>query len=77
MSQEVQIPVGDNTIWRGYANLVKRLLVGPSDLANGLDYIYVCPPTERAVRGGRAIPDAVTNFNIFSAADSLQRTDSP
>ncbi|KAI2842496.1 hypothetical protein CBS11852_3809 [Aspergillus niger] len=48
MSQEVQIPVGDNTIWRGYANLVKRLLVGPSDLANGLDYIYVCPPTERA-----------------------------
>jgi hypothetical protein len=74
---DIQIPVGDNTVWRSYARLVKQLMLGPNTLQPGLDYLYVCPPTERGIRGGRAIPDPVTNFNIFSAADSLQRANSP
>ncbi|OOO11437.1 hypothetical protein OAory_01079070 [Aspergillus oryzae] len=56
-----QIPVGDTLIWRAY----------------GLDYVYVCPPTEHGLRAGRPIPDAVTNSNVYSVADSLQRVDSP
>ncbi|RAQ46077.1 hypothetical protein AFGD_000123 [Aspergillus flavus] len=56
-----QIPVGDTLIWRAY----------------GLDYVYVCPPTEHGLRAGRPIPDAVTNSNVYSVANSLQRVDSP
>ncbi|QRD90090.1 hypothetical protein F9C07_2256673 [Aspergillus flavus] len=57
-----QIPVGDTLIWRAY---------------EGLDYVYVCPPTEHGLRAGRPIPDAVTNSNVYSVANSLQRVDSP
>lgn len=77
MSDNIQIPVADSTIWRSYGDLVKRLLLGSNDLQHGLDYIFVCPPTEHGIRGGRPIPDAVTNFNISSVADSLQSPDSP
>ncbi|GAB1193359.1 hypothetical protein APSETT444_002573 [Aspergillus pseudonomiae] len=72
-----QIPVGDTLIWRAYGQFVKRLLLGPNTPKEGLDYVYVCPPTEHGLRGGRPIPDAVTNSNVFSVADSLQRADSP
>ncbi|KAB8209565.1 hypothetical protein P875_00021533 [Aspergillus parasiticus SU-1] len=72
-----QIPVGDTLIWRAYGQFVKRLLLGPNNPKEGLDYVYVCPPTEHGLRGGRPIPDAVTNANVSSVADSLQRADSP
>ncbi|QMW43207.1 hypothetical protein G4B11_006577, partial [Aspergillus flavus] len=49
----------------------------PSDPKEGLDYVYVCPPTEHGLRAGRPIPDAVTNSNVYSVANSLQRVDSP
>ncbi|RAQ75998.1 hypothetical protein COH20_001468 [Aspergillus flavus] len=61
-----QIPVGDTLIWRAYGH--------PKE---GLDYVYVCPPTEHGLRAGRPIPDAVTNSNVYSVADSLQRVYSP
>jgi len=73
----VQIPDGDSLIYRSYGQFVKQLLLGPNTLQQGLDYIYVCPPTEHGIRGGRPVPDSVTNYNIFEFADSLQRADSP
>uniref|UniRef100_A0A0C4DJE1 Uncharacterized protein n=1 Tax=Fusarium oxysporum (strain Fo5176) TaxID=660025 RepID=A0A0C4DJE1_FUSOF len=75
MSQD--IPDADTLIWRAYGALVKEYLAGPGGLQAGLDYIYVCPPTEHGIRGGRPIPDAVTNGNMSTFADSLQRDDSP
>lgn len=72
-----QIPVGDTLIWRAYGQFIKWLLLSPSDSKEGLDYVYVCPPTEHGLRAGRPIPDAVTNSNVYSVADSLQRVDSP
>lgn len=53
------------------------MLLSPSDPKEGLDYVYVCPPTELGLRAGRPIADAVTNSNVYSVADSLQRVDSP
>ncbi|KAI3574022.1 hypothetical protein IWW34DRAFT_885007 [Fusarium oxysporum f. sp. albedinis] len=76
MSQD--IAEADALIWRAYGEMVKNFfLAGSNGLQEGLDYIYVCPPTEHGIRGGSPIPDAVTNFNISTFADSLQRADSP
>nr|KMM68425.1 hypothetical protein CPAG_04752 [Coccidioides posadasii RMSCC 3488] len=77
MNAETKIPAGDSIIWRAYGQIIKRLLLGPNELEQDLDYIYICAPTEHGLRGGQSIPDAVTNFNISSIADTLQRANSP
>ncbi|KAF2464023.1 uncharacterized protein BDR25DRAFT_243743 [Lindgomyces ingoldianus] len=75
--ENIPIPDGDTLVWRAYGELVKKSLVGSNVPTLGVDYIFVCPPTEFGIRGGSAIPDAVTNWNISKVADSLQRADSP
>ncbi|KAI9771081.1 MAG: hypothetical protein M1840_002432 [Geoglossum simile] len=75
--EQVPIPDGDTTIWRAYGQFVKNIILGPNKPTEGLDYLYVLTPTEYGLRGGRPIPDSVTNWNVNNFANSLQRTDSP
>lgn len=77
MADNVTIPNGDVTFWRAYGQFVRNLLLGPNTPAPGIDFLYPLAPTEFGLRGGRPIPDAVTNFNVTNFANSLQTTDSP
>lgn len=77
MADKITIPDGDATFWRAYGQFVRNLLLGPNTPAPGIDYLYVLAPTEFGLRGGRPIPDAVTNFNVTNFANSLQTIDSP
>ena len=64
-------------VWRAYAHHVQRMLLADNRPVFGQDYVFVLPPTQHCVRGGRPCPDTVTNYQVFDVADSLQEPDSP
>ena len=72
-----RLPEGDELLWQAYGQFVQRELIGTGKLTPGTDYIYVCPPTESAIRGGKPFPDAVTDWDVYGIADSLQHIDQP
>lgn len=65
----------DALLWLAYAEFIKKQLqvsqVGPNDV------ICPYPVTQRGTAAGRAIPQAVTNFLVYSLADTLRPAESP
>jgi hypothetical protein len=63
--------------WRAYGEVVKAALIGGASVRQGIDYIYVTPPTVSTLQAGSPVPDAFTNGELYSLADTLQTPDDP
>jgi hypothetical protein len=46
-------------------------------LRQGVDFLFVTPPTTTTIRGGSPCPAAVTNEDLFPVANSLQNPGEP
>jgi hypothetical protein len=56
--------------WRAYAAAVRKAANLPLETATNTP-VFIASQGTFAVPGGKNIPDAVTNFGIYSMADSL------
>lgn len=63
--------------WRAYGDFVGQLLTAGQPITKGRDFVYVTPPNLAAIRGGTPVPESVTNFDLFSFADGLQKQSEP
>lgn len=63
--------------WRVYGTFIEDMLTAGVLLTPGKDFIYVLPPNVAAVRGGTPCPQAVTNAELFSLANSMQNIAEP
>ena len=63
--------------WKTYGEIIRQLFTAGQSLETGVDYMFVAPPTSVSIRGGSPCPEAVTNFDLFDCADSLQKPGNP
>jgi hypothetical protein len=63
--------------WKSYGDIVKDIFTARQPLEIGTDHLFITPPTTVFIRGGSPCPEAVTNFDLFDCADSLQKPGDP
>jgi len=66
----------DRIIWRAYGEKIREELLGGIPPGED-DFIYICPPTQQGIAGGRAVPQALTNYQAYKVCDTLLPADSP
>ncbi|KAF2419764.1 hypothetical protein EJ08DRAFT_653994 [Tothia fuscella] len=63
--------------YRAYGDFVVQGLTAGVPLKQGSDYVYVLPPTSAGVRAGTVVPEAVTNWDLLSLANTMQTPNEP
>jgi len=63
--------------WKSYGEIIRQLFTAGQSLETGVDYLFTTPPSAVAIRGGSPCPEAVTTFDLYDCADSLQKPGDP
>ncbi|KLO80596.1 Uncharacterized protein LW93_2935 [Fusarium fujikuroi] len=63
--------------WKALASTIAPLITNATNLTDEDMALFLSTPTQAGIPGGEFVPREITNFQIFSKADAVQKLDHP